>query len=90
VNPYTIYMVSKTLIAAHISTLHTTLVTHMQDPLFEFHDVLARTCRLLWTLPLTAPWYHDFMVTGDSGADGERFHILRAGTMVSRELLLWE
>ena len=72
------------------------MVAHMQDPLFEFHDVLAPTPRLLWTLPLTTPWhefrlqYHDFLVTLDPGANGERFQILGAWIVVTKDLLLRE
>ena len=58
--------------------------------------MLARTHRLLWTVPPAASWhefrlqYHNFMVTGNPEADGESFHILGAWTTITRELLLKE
>ena len=84
VDPYAIHMAPQTSVAAHISTLHAAIVAHMQDPFSEFHDVMARTRRLLWSLPLVASWhefrlrYHDFMVIGDPGLNRERFQIFGA------------
>jgi len=81
---YNMHMILGTSVATHVSLLHTAIVVHIQDPFLEFHDVLARTHRLLWTLPLTIPWhefklrYDDFMVTRDPGANRERFYILGA------------
>ena len=57
--PYAIYIAPQTSVAAFISTLHTAMVVHMEDPLSEFHDVMARIRRLLWSLPLVALW-HEF------------------------------
>lgn len=94
---YNIHMVPQTSVTAHISILHAAMVAHMQeDPFSEFHDVLARTRRLLWSLPLVAPWhefrlrYHDFMVTGNPGPDTERFQALGAWCVITRELSLRE
>ena len=49
---------------------------------------------LLWSLPFTAPGfefhlqYHDFVITGESGVNEERFLILGAWNVVTRELLV--
>ena len=78
-DPYTIYMMSGTFVAANISHLHTSIVAHMQDPYSEFNHVNTRTHRLSWSLPTVPPWvefryiYHDFMVTRAPGWDGPRF-----------------
>jgi len=61
----------------------------MQDPQSEFHSVLVRTKQLLWYLPFFAPWfefrlrYHDFMIVGQPGVDGERFHVLGVWNVVT-------
>ena len=34
----------------HISLLHAGIVAHMQDSFSEFHRVMVRTHRLLWSL----------------------------------------
>ena len=87
-------MALETSVAAHMSTQYGAMVAYMKDPFFEFPNALTSTCRLLWTLPLTAPWhefrlwYHDFIVTGDLGVDGEQFQILAAWTVVIKELLM--
>jgi len=94
-DPHNIHMAPQNSVAAHISTLHAAMVAHMEeDPLSEFHNVMARARRLLWSLPLAAPWhefrlrYHNFMVTGDLGPDVERFQILRVWYVITRELSL--
>jgi len=77
--PYAIHLIHETSIMAHISLLHIAMVAHMQVPFSEFHNVLARTHRLLWSLPLTTLrdefrlWYHDFMVMGDVWVMGRGF-----------------
>jgi len=54
-DPYLIHMVPRTSVAVHISQLHLIMVAHMQDPQSEFHDVLIRAHRLLWSPPFVAP-----------------------------------
>ena len=69
-------MMSRTSITSHISLLHASMVAHMQDPFSKFHDVIARTRRLLWSLPTVVPWvefrthYHDYVTTGALEWDG--------------------
>ena len=95
-NPYLIHMVPGTSVVAHISQLHAAMRDHMQNPQSEFHDVLERTRRLLWSLPVVAPWsefrqrYNDFMITGEPGIDEERFLVLGAWNVVTRALLIRE
>jgi len=96
VNPYLIHMVPGTSVAAHISQLHATMRDHMQNPQSEFHNVLERTRTLLWSLPVVAPWtefrqrYSDLMITGEPRIDEERFLVLGASNVVTRELLTRE
>ena len=77
-----IHMVLGTLVAAHISQLHAAMLIHMQDPQSKFHNVIEWTRTLLCSLPFAHPWFefrlrnHDFMITGEEGADEERFLIL--------------
>ena len=81
-NAYTMQMAPHTPMTVHITNLHAAMMAHTQDPFSEFHDVVARTRRLLGSLPLTAPWYefrlqyHDFMTTGDPGVHAERFEAI--------------
>ena len=95
--PYTIHTASQTSVATHISTLHAAMVAHIQvDPLSELHDITARARKLLWSLPLVAPWhqfrlrYDDFMFTGGLGPDAKRFQILGAWFVITGELSLRE
>jgi len=66
------------------------MVAYMQDSFSAFHNVLICMHRLLWSLLFVAAWYefqlqyHDFMIIGDLGADGERFHALGAWNVVTR------
>ena len=95
-NPYLIHMAPGISIGAHISQLHAAMWVHMQNPQSEFHNVLERTRILLWSLPVVAPWiefrqrYSDFMITGEPGIDEERFLVLGASNIVTRELLTRE
>jgi len=52
---YVIYMVPGISVATHISQPHAAMVTHIQDPFLEFHNVLVRTHTLLLSLPFAAP-----------------------------------
>ena len=71
--PYVVNMVPSTFVAACISLLHDSMIAHAHDPFSEFHSIMVRACRLLWSLPTVAPWveyricYHDFMMTGGLG-----------------------
>ena len=95
-NAYTMQMAPNTSMAIHITNLHAAMMAHAQDPFSEFHDVVARTRRLLESLPLVAPWhefrlrYHEFMATGDPGVDAERFQAIGPWIAVTRDLLLRE
>jgi len=68
-DPYAIDMMPGTSGSAHILLLHASMITHVQDPFSEFHNITVRACRLLWSLPTVDLWvkfrlhYHDFMMT---------------------------
>ena len=80
-DPYAVNTIPGTSVATHISLLHVSMVAHVQDPFFEFHNNTIRACRLLWPLPTIAPWveyrihYLDFTMKGALGWDGPRFQI---------------
>ena len=67
--------------ATHITLLHASMVAHIQDPFSEFHSVMVRTRRLLWSVPIVAPrinfraQYDDFMTTEASRWDRPRFQL---------------
>jgi len=93
-NAYTMQMAPHTPLAVHITNLHAAMMTHAQDTFSKFHNVVARTRRLLESLPLAAPWhefrlwYHDFMTTRDPGVDAERFQAVGPWIAVTRDLLV--
>ena len=95
-DPYSIYMMSSAFVAAYISLLHTSIVTHAHDPFSEFHNITIHKCRLLWSLPTVEPWvefrlrYHDSMITENPGWDGPRFQIQGAWATITLELMLQE
>ena len=55
-HPYTASILPITFVATHISSLHASIVAHMQDRFSEFYSVTGYKCRLLWSLPRIAPW----------------------------------
>ena len=79
-DPYGVNMMPGASMAAHIVLLHASIEAHAQDPFSEFHSITVRAHRLLWSLPAVHPWvefrlrYHHYMITGNPGWDGPRFH----------------
>ena len=76
---YTVTMMSGTSVAAHISLFYASMVAHAQDPFSEFHSIILRVCRVLWSLCTVDMWVefrlhcHDFMMKGNPSWDGPRF-----------------
>ena len=75
---------------AYITLLQASIEAHAQDPYSEFHSIMVRAQRLLWSLPLVGPWvefrhcYHDFMITGNSAWTGLGFRLRGHGLLLLR------
>jgi len=92
---YTIHMVLRTFVVAHISQLHTAMVAPMQDLFSEFHDVLVThtefysPCLLLHHGMNSdrISWFHSYK--GPWGWWGE-IYLSGEWDIVTRELLVRE
>jgi len=95
-DPYAVNMMLGAYVAAHISLLHASMITHAYDPFSEFHNITVHVCRLLWSLPTAdsrvkfSVRYHHLMMMGNPSWEGPRFQVHGAWATTTSELMLHE